>query len=152
MSRPQGVLHFEIFVCFDFLKMESVPVVKIALKRLCHIFFFSFYKCFPNCYFQPVLISSIFSHTCYFLRLFPCLSCVYPLCKTPCNWVKLYFNERKCWSIQVKLQISLCNPCEDVIMRCEFGLKLSVYLQFCSMTTRGWRNCRIAWWMASQMG
>ena len=38
MSRPQGVLHFEIFVCFDFLKMESVPVVKIALKRLCHIF------------------------------------------------------------------------------------------------------------------
>ena len=42
MSRPQGVLHFEIFVCFDFLKMESVPVVKIALKRLCHIFFLVF--------------------------------------------------------------------------------------------------------------
>lgn len=39
MSRPQGVLHFEIFGCFDFLKTESVPVVKIALKRLCHIFF-----------------------------------------------------------------------------------------------------------------
>ena len=79
-------------------------------------FFFSFYKCFPNFYFLPVLISSIFSHACYFLRLFPFLSCVYPLCKTPCNWVKLYFNERKCWSIQVKPQISLCNPCEDVIL------------------------------------
>ena len=71
MSRPQGVLHFEIFVCFDFLKIESVPVVKIALKRLCHIFFLVFINVSQivifNLYWSPLYLAMPVTFCVYFL-------------------------------------------------------------------------------------